>query len=217
VKVRLTGVHYAPGVAPLSFKCSAYYTAIGSWETQAMMSRVDILQIQHFTVDKDNWPPVGGGYLNLTVPTRRLIRPPHCLQHHTPSRFCTKASPWGDVSWRVSVGYHIWDSNWEFRKDNSVVVLWCRARRITLWHFGSTSSTFRRVCCYYVWYGSDNHENLAIFSDISRRKTSISLSNVRIIYKIRLYIKCVSDGKDRPALAHHKFLIRIFILSCVWE
>jgi hypothetical protein len=38
-----------------------------------------------------------------------------------------------------------------------------------------------------------NHENLAIFSDISRRKTSISLSNVRIIYKIRLYIKCVSD------------------------
>jgi len=54
VKVRLTGVHYAPGVAPLSFKCSAYYTAIGSWETQAMMSRVDILQIQHFTVDKDN-------------------------------------------------------------------------------------------------------------------------------------------------------------------
>ena len=37
-----------------------------------------------------------------------------------------------------------------------------------------------------------NHENLAIFSDISRRKPSISLSNVRIIYKIRLYIKCVS-------------------------
>ena len=120
-----------------------------------MMSRVDILRIQHFTVDKDNWPPVEGGYLNLTVPTRRLICPPHCLQHHTPSRFCTKASPWGDVSWQVSVGYHIWDSNWEFRKDNSVVVLWCRARRITLWHFGSTSSTFRRVCCYYVWYGSD--------------------------------------------------------------
>ena len=42
-----------------------------------------------------------------------------------------------------------------------------------------------------------NHANLAIFSDILRFFYTISLSITRIIYKIRLYILCVTDRNGR--------------------
>ncbi len=32
------------------------------------------------------------------MPIAGRIHPPHCLRRHTPSRLCTSASPWGDVS-----------------------------------------------------------------------------------------------------------------------
>ncbi len=45
-----------------------------------------------------------GGLPFDAVSTARWIHPPQCLQRHTPSKLRTSASPWGDVSWWVSVG-----------------------------------------------------------------------------------------------------------------